>query len=59
VSSGAGRIDPLFDGHPVRDFAAMTAEERIEDLEAKIALVLELRQARLPLARPTTERDRA
>ena len=37
---------PDFDGHPARDFAAMTAEERIDDLSAKIALVWELRRAR-------------
>lgn len=37
---------PHFDGHPARDFAKMTAEERIDDLSAKIALVWELRRAR-------------
>lgn len=37
---------PDFDGHPARDFAKMTAEERIDDLSAKIALVWELRRAR-------------
>jgi hypothetical protein len=58
MSAGTERIDSLFDGHPVRDFASMTAEERIEDLEAKVALVLELRQARLPAAWPVSERHR-
>jgi hypothetical protein len=38
--------DPDFDGHPSRDFAAMTAEERLDDLSRKIALVLELRRGR-------------
>lgn len=37
---------PDFDGHQARDFAKMTAEERIDDLSAKIALVWELRRAR-------------
>lgn len=37
---------PDFDGHPARDFATMTPEERIDDLSAKIALVWELRSAR-------------
>lgn len=39
-------IHPDFDGHPARDFARMTAEERLDDLAAKIALVHELRRAR-------------
>jgi hypothetical protein len=37
---------PDFDGHPARDFAKMTPEERLDDLSAKIALVWELRRAR-------------
>lgn len=52
------RIDPLFDGHPVRDFATMTAEERLEDLSAKIALVLELRRARQEAAGLESGSDR-
>jgi len=40
-------VHPDFDGHPARDFASMTAEERLDDLSRKIALVLELRKARL------------
>lgn len=40
------RPHPDFDGHPARDFAKMTAEERLEDLSAKIALVWELRRTR-------------
>lgn len=38
-------IDPSFDGHPERDFQRMTAEERLDDLSRKIALVLELRSS--------------
>lgn len=45
-------IHPDFDGHEARAFAAMTAEERLEDLSAKIALVLELRRARETMADP-------
>ena len=50
-------IDRAFDGHPVRDFADMTAEERLDDLSRKIALVLELRQSRSsqPVARPAAQ----
>ena len=40
-------IDPAFDGHQARDFAGMTAEERLDDLSRKIALVLELRRSRV------------
>jgi len=40
-------IDRQFDGHPSRDFASMSAEERLDDLSRKIALVLELRKSRL------------
>ncbi|HNY31901.1 MAG TPA: hypothetical protein PKO15_13525 [Fibrobacteria bacterium] len=36
-------IDRDFDGHPVRDFATLTADERLDELADKIALVLELR----------------
>ena len=39
-------IDPAFDGHPARDFASMSAEERLDDLSRKVALVLELRKSR-------------
>lgn len=39
-------IDPAFDGHPTRSFADMNAEERLDDLSRKIALVLELRKSR-------------
>lgn len=58
---GSTRINPLFDGHPVRDFATMTADERIEDLSAKIALVLELRRARREATglEPGSDRDPA
>lgn len=58
---GSTRINPLFDGHPVRDFATMTADERIEDLSAKIALVLELRRARREATglEPRSDRDPA
>jgi len=42
-------IDPAFDGHPIRDFATMTPEERLDDLSRKIALVHELRRSRAPL----------
>jgi hypothetical protein len=38
---------PAFDGHPVRDFASMTPEERLDDLSRKIALVHELRRSRI------------
>ncbi|MEN9353950.1 MAG: hypothetical protein RL318_1275 [Fibrobacterota bacterium] len=38
--------DPAFDGHQTRDFEKMTAEERLDDLSRKIALVLELRKSR-------------
>jgi hypothetical protein len=54
----ATTTDPLFDGHPARDFATMTAEERLEDLSAKIALVLELRQARQEAAGLESDLDR-
>ncbi|MEN9308393.1 MAG: hypothetical protein RL173_2325 [Fibrobacterota bacterium] len=40
-------IDGAFDGHLTRNFADMTAEERLDDLSRKIALVLELRKSRL------------
>lgn len=36
-------IDADFDGHSERDFKTMTAEERLDDLSRKIALMLELR----------------
>jgi hypothetical protein len=39
-------IDPAFDGHPARDFASMSPDERLDDLSRKIALVLELRLSR-------------
>lgn len=39
-------IHPDFDGHAARPFALMTPEERLDDLSAKAALVLELRKAR-------------
>jgi len=52
-------IHPDFDGHQARDFATMTADERLDDLSAKIALVLELRQARETMEGPaTTSPDR-
>lgn len=40
-------IEGAFDGHPMRNFADMTAEERLDDLSRKIALVLELSKSRL------------
>jgi hypothetical protein len=40
-------IDPAFDGHQSRDFESMTADERLDDLSRKIALVLELRHSRV------------
>ena len=45
-------IDPAFDGHPARKFETMTAEERLDDLSRKIALVLELRKSRKPDPKP-------
>lgn len=39
-------IHPDFDGHVSRPFATMTPDERLDDLSAKIALVLELRKVR-------------
>lgn len=39
--------DLAFDGHPTRNFAEMTAEERLDDLSRKIALVLELWESRV------------
>jgi hypothetical protein len=45
MHDAATGIDPL-SRHPACGFATRTAEERLEDLSAKIALVLELRQAR-------------
>lgn len=44
--ASAGVEDHAFDGHPTRDFAEMNAEERLDDLSRKIALVLELRKSR-------------
>lgn len=41
------KIDRAFDGHPTRGFADMNAEERLDDLSRKIALVLELRNSRV------------
>lgn len=38
-------IDPAFDGHSERHFSEMTAEERLDDLSRKIALMLELRKS--------------
>lgn len=40
-------IDHAFDGHPTRQFADMDAQERLDDLSRKIALVLELRKSRV------------
>ncbi len=45
-------IDHAFDGHPARNFADMNAEERLDDLSRKIALVLELRKSRAKLEPP-------
>jgi hypothetical protein len=50
-------IDPAFDGHPTRAFADMSAEERLDDLSNKIALVLELRKSRVePEVMPASKR---
>lgn len=44
--ASAGVEDHAFDGHPTRSFADMNAEERLDDLSRKIALVWELRKSR-------------
>jgi hypothetical protein len=51
-------IDHAFDGHPTRDFADMSAEERLDDLSHKIALILELRKSRtVPQAKVNSKRE--
>lgn len=47
TSENLAKIDLAFDGHPVRNFADMSAEERLDDLSRKITLVLELRKSRV------------
>jgi hypothetical protein len=47
TSENLTKIDLAFDGHPVRNFAEMDAQERLDDLSRKIALVLELRKSRV------------